>query len=97
MSGNGNLNDIAVPKLRTPNGLKHEEPEHKENVETNISGMNGNIVDSYTLVPQFKGSYPIPPVSFSYFDLKTETYKTISSKGIIIDVKNGPNIKKYKN
>jgi len=94
VSGNGNLNDIEVPKLRTPNGLKHTEPEHKENVETNISGMNGNIVDSYTLVPQFKGSYLIPPVSFSYFDLKTEAYKTISSKGMIIDVKNGPDREK---
>ena len=29
-------------------------------------------------------------MSFSYFDLKTETYKRVSSKEIIIDVLEGP-------
>jgi len=52
--------------------------------------MAGTISDSYTLVPQFKGTYPIPPISFSYFDLKTKTYKTITSDDIVINVKNGP-------
>lgn len=90
VSGNGNLKLFDVPKLEVPNGLEQYEPEHNERVRTNLSGMAGTIADTYTLVPQFKGTYPIPPISFSYFDLKTETYKTITSSDIVINVKNGP-------
>ncbi len=90
VSGNGNLKLFDLPKLTVPNGLEQYEPEHKEGVRTTLRGMSGNISDTYTLVPQFKGTYPIPPISFSYFDLKTETYKTITSQEIVIDVKNGP-------
>ncbi len=91
VTGNGNLKLFDLPKLNVPNGLEQYEPEHNEHVRTNLGGMNGTIADTYTLVPQFKGKYPIPSISFSYFDLKTEKYKEINSSDIIIDVKNGPN------
>ena len=91
VTGNGNLKLIEIPKLVVPNGLEQYEPEHNEHVRTNLAGMNGTISDTYTLVPQFKGKYPIQPIKFSYFDLKTETYKEITSPEIIVEVKNGPN------
>ncbi|WP_103068949.1 BatD family protein [Aquimarina sediminis] len=90
VSGNGNLKLFDLPKLSVPNGLEQYEPQHNERVRTNLTGMGGNISDTYTLVPQYKGKYPIPSISFSYFDLKTETYKRITSEEIIINVKNGP-------
>ena len=52
--------------------------------------MQGRISDMYTVVPQYKGKYPIPSISFSYFDLKTESYKRLSSDEIVIDVLEGP-------
>ena len=90
VSGNGNLKLFQLPKLTLPSSLEVYEPEHAENVNTNLNGMQGKISDSYTIVPQFKGKYPIPNVSFSYFDLETGTYKTMSSGEIIIDVLEGP-------
>ncbi|MEZ4801360.1 MAG: BatD family protein [Gelidibacter sp.] len=90
VSGNGNLKLFQLPKLTLPNSLEVYEPEHSENVRTDLNGMQGSISDDYTIVPQFKGKYPIKSVTFSYFDLKTETYKTISSGDIIIDVLEGP-------
>ncbi len=90
VSGNGNLKLFDLPKLNVPNGLEQYEPQHNERVRTNLTGMGGNISDTYTLVPQYKGQYPIPSISFSYFDLKTETYKRVSSEEIVINVKNGP-------
>ena len=88
--GNGNLKLFKLPKVSLPSSLEVYEPEHNENVNTNLSGMQGNISDSYTVVPQYKGKYPIPSISFSYFDLKTESYKRLSSDEIIINVLNGP-------
>ncbi|MCT4630531.1 BatD family protein [Winogradskyella sp.] len=90
VSGNGNLKLFELPKLTTPSSLEVYEPEHKENVRTSLSGMQGRISDSYTIVPQYRGKYPVPSISFSYFDLKTETYKRITSDEIIIDVIEGP-------
>lgn len=90
VSGSGNLKLFQLPKLNLPSSLEVYEPEHSENVQTNLDGMQGTIADSYTVVPQFKGKYPIPSISFSYFDLKTESYKTINSQEIVIDVLQGP-------
>ena len=90
VSGKGNLKLFELPKLTVPSSLEVYEPEHKENVRTNLSGMQGGISDTYTIVPQYKGKYPIPSISFSYFDLKTESYQRISSDEIIIDVLDGP-------
>lgn len=90
VTGNGNLKLFQLPKLKLPSSLEVYEPEHNENIRTNLNGMQGAISDSYTVVPQYKGKYPIPAVSFSYFDLSTESYKTVASGEIIIDVIEGP-------
>ncbi|MCK8480251.1 BatD family protein [Psychroserpens algicola] len=90
VTGKGNLNLFQLPKLSLPSSLEVYEPEHNETIRTNLSGMQGSISDNYTIVPQYKGKYPIPSVSFSYFDLETETYKRVSSGEIIIDVIEGP-------
>lgn len=90
VTGNGNLKLFQLPKLNLPSSLEVFEPEHSENITTNLDGMRGSISDSYTIVPQFKGKYPIPSITFSYFDLKTETYKRVSSGEIVVDVLEGP-------
>ncbi|MCH2194617.1 BatD family protein [Kordia sp.] len=90
VSGKGNLKLFDLPELKLPSSLEVYEPEFTERVTTRISGMQGKISDSYTVVPQYKGKYPIPSVSFSYFDPEDETYKTLTSDEIVIDVVEGP-------
>ena len=90
VSGKGNLKLFELPKLTVPSSLEVYEPEYEEKVRTNLNGMQGSISDTYTIVPQYKGKYPVPTTSFSYFDLKTESYKRITSDEIIIDVLEGP-------
>ncbi|KAB1068088.1 protein BatD [Tamlana haliotis] len=90
VEGTGNLKLFKLPKVTLPSSLEVYEPEHDEKVRTTLSGMKGSITDSYTIVPQYKGKYPIPSISFSYFDLKTKQYKRLSSEEILIDVLNGP-------
>src|SRR5690606_36982545 len=90
VTGNGNLKLFNLPKLTLPSSLEVYEPEHSESVRTDLAGTQGRIVDTYTIVPQYKGKYPIPSISFSYFDPKTETYKNIRSIEIEIAVLEGP-------
>lgn len=90
ITGKGNLKLFDLPSLNLPSSLEVYEPVTDNQVTTNLKGMKGFVSESYTIIPQYKGSYPIRPIAFSYFDLKTETYKTISSDEIIINVENGP-------
>ena len=90
VSGRGNLKLFSLPQLNAPSSLEVYEPEHKENVKTNLLGMQGSIEDTYTIVPQYQGNYPIPSVSFSYFDPVKELYVSLKSEEQLIDVFEGP-------
>ena len=89
VSGKGNLKLFTLPKPIVPSALEMYDPAHNENVQTPVTGMIGKISDKYTIIPQFKGKYTIKPIAFSYYDLASKSYKTITSKEIIIDVAEG--------
>ena len=89
VSGKGNLKLFTLPKPVVPSALEMYEPSHTENVQTPLSGMVGKVSDKYTIIPQFKGKYTIKPMEFSYYDLASKSYKTITSKEITIDVAEG--------
>ncbi len=93
VTGNGNLKLFDLPEVTLPSSLEVFEPKRADNVKTDISGMKGSISQKYTVIPQYKGNYPIKAIRFSYFDLATESYKTISSRPIVISVENGPSSK----
>ncbi len=90
ISGNGNLKLFDLPKVILPSTLEVYEPVRDDNIKTQISGMTGSVAENYTIVPQLKGNYPIRPITFTYFDPKTESYRSITSKEILIEVENGP-------
>ena len=89
ISGKGNLKLFTAPTIKLPSTLEVYEPEHSESVTTTVAGMQGSITDSYTVVPQFKGTYPVNPITFSFFDPKAEKYRTLTSKEFTIEVENG--------
>ncbi|MFC4636402.1 BatD family protein [Dokdonia ponticola] len=89
-NGNGNLKLFELPKPNLPSKLEVYEPENADRVRTNLSGMSGLKKSTYTVVPSYKGKYPIPPLSFSYFNPKTERYERKTSDEIVIEVNNGP-------
>ncbi|WP_299674985.1 BatD family protein [uncultured Dokdonia sp.] len=88
--GNGNLKLFDLPKPNLPSKLEVYEPENADKVRTNLSGMSGLKRSTYTVVPAYKGKYPIPPISFTYFNPKTERYERKTSDEIVIEVMNGP-------
>lgn len=90
VKGKGNLKLFQLPEPEMPGSLEVYEPEFNENVRTNLSGTQGKVSNSYTVVPSFRGKYPIPSVAFSYFDPKEAVYKTLTSDEIMIDVMEGP-------
>ena len=90
VKGKGNLKLFNLPPINVPNTLEVYEPEHEENIQITVSGMEGFIEDNYTIVPEYQGKYPIPPVKFTYFNPKTALYKTLDSQDLLVDVFDGP-------
>ena len=91
VSGTGNLKLFTLPKPIVPTALEMYDPVHNEKVTTPLSGMTGKISDKYAIIPQYKGKYPIKPMTFTYFDLGSKSYKTVTSPEIMINVLEGPN------
>ncbi|PCI04916.1 MAG: BatD protein [Flavobacteriaceae bacterium] len=89
VKGTGNLKLFEIPKIIAPSELEVYTPEHKEQVSTALGGLRGGISDTYTVVPEYKGKYKIPAVSFSYFSVKDKKYATIKSTPIFIEVTEG--------
>lgn len=90
VDGKGNLNLFKLPEINVPNTLEVYEPERSEKIKTTLTGTQGSIEEYYTIVPQYQGKYPIPQIQFSFFNPKMKTYKTLSSKELIVDVYEGP-------
>ncbi len=90
--GKGNLKLFNLPKPVVPAALEMYDPVHDENVTAPLTGMAGRISDKYTIIPQYKGNYQIKPLRFTYFDLGSKSYKTITSKEILINVLDGPTV-----
>jgi len=97
VSGRGNLRLFTLPELQTPSALERYEPESSENVRSSLSGMSGSVTQSYTLVPQYQGKYPIPAVEFSFFNPKTKSYQTVKSAEQLVDVTEGPSVNRSAN
>ncbi|UUV22474.1 BatD family protein [Paenimyroides aestuarii] len=93
VQGKGNLDLLTLPKPVAPNALELYDPEQINRVNKSISaGMEGTKAEKYVIVPQYKGTYTIEPITFSYFDTASKTYKTSTSQPITIEVTEGPEL-----
>ena len=90
VKGSGNLKLFELPELSLPSSLEVYEPEFEEEVRTTLSGMRGEVSENYTIVPSYRGKYPIPEISFSFFNPKTGRYEQLSSDELTINVAEGP-------
>ena len=90
VTGKGNMKLFSLPKPVVPNALEMYDAVHSENVNTSLSGTSGKISDSYTIIPQYKGNYPVKAMEFSYFDPRSGKYKTINAPEVMVTVLDGP-------
>jgi len=70
VNGQGNLNTVGVPKLRSVDGLKIYEPQIKQ--EANKKSFEQIIM------PMSREVKEVPAISFDFFDTSSGQYKTIS-------------------
>lgn len=89
ISGTGNLKLISNPEVMFPEDFEIYDPKSENNFRLTNSGLSGNKVIEYLAIPRNPGEYKIPGVSFTYFDLKSRSYKTLTTEEYNLHVEKG--------
>ena len=89
ISGTGNMKLIANPDVKFPEDFEIYDPKVENKFRLTSDGLTGNKIIEYLAIPRNPGEYKIPPVEFTYFDVKSQTYKTLKSEGYSIHVEKG--------
>ena len=89
VSGNGNLKLITQPTLNLPKDFETYDPKLTDKTKLTTAGLEGSMIYEFLAVPRSQGKYEIPPVEFTYFDTKSNSFKTIMSKPLLLNVEKG--------
>lgn len=89
ISGSGNMKLISTPEVKFPEDFEVYDPKVTNNFDVSRSGLTGSQTIEYLAIPRHAGNFTIPPVEFTYFDLKTNSYKTLKTEAYNINVAKG--------
>ena len=89
IAGTGNLKLISNPEIKFPDDFEVYDPKVDNQVRLTREGLTGNKVIEYLAIPRHAGTYKIPGVSFSYFDIRSKSYKTLKTEEYVINVEKG--------
>jgi hypothetical protein len=89
ISGNGNINYFKNPEIIFPNDFDKLDPQVARNIRVSASGVTGTRTIEYNAIPRYAGNFTIPKAEFTYFDLKSGTYKTLTTDEFSLIVEQG--------
>lgn len=89
ISGSGNMKLISTPEVKFPEDFEVYDPKVTNNFEASRAGLSGTQTIEYLAIPRHAGNFTIPPVEFTYFDLKSNSYKTLKTEAYNINVAKG--------
>ena len=89
ISGTGNLKLISNPEIKFPEDFEVYDPKVDNQVRLTREGLTGNRVVEYLAIPRHAGTYKSPGVSFSYFDIRSKSYKTLKTEEYVVNIEKG--------
>ncbi|MBO5085976.1 MAG: protein BatD, partial [Paludibacteraceae bacterium] len=89
LQGSGNLKMLKNPTLQFPQDFEAYEPKATNNFNTTDAGLSGSKTIEYLVIPRHDGDFVIPSATISYFDIASDSYKTLSTEPISIRVNKG--------
>lgn len=89
VSGMGNVKLMKNPDIRFPKEFETYDPKVSDKDQVNSGGVSGARTFNYTIIPRQQGDFEIPSITFCYFDLSSESYKTIKTQPFKIHVTKG--------
>lgn len=89
ISGTGNLKLISNPEVKFPEDFEIYDPKVESTSQLTNNGITGSTTIEYLAIPRNPGKYKIPAITFSYFDINTKSYKTLTTEEYQIQVDKG--------
>lgn len=89
LSGTGNLKLISNPELKFPEDFEIYDPKAENKFRLTKEGLSGSKVIEYLAIPRNAGTYKIPALKFNYFDIKSHSYKTLTTEEYRLEVEKG--------
>jgi hypothetical protein len=86
ISGVGNIQHLSNPVINFPSDFDVSDPRITDNINTQGTTVSGSRTFEYVIIPRNEGKFTISPVSYSYFDLHSSTYKTLATEAYELDV-----------
>jgi len=80
IAGAGNFQTISGPIVKWPEGIEAFESSVADALDKQKIPLTGERTFKYAFLSSKPGKYFIPPISFSFFHVKTGAYKTVSTK-----------------
>lgn len=90
VSGTGNLKLIKAPVVKFPKDFDTYDVKTTDKTKLTVNGVEGSVVYEYLAVPRNQGQFKIPAVEFIYYDVKTDSYRTLKSDAFTLDVDKNP-------
>lgn len=89
LSGTGNMKLIGTPEVKFPQDFEIYDPKVTDDYKLTNSGLTGTKTFEYLAIPRHAGNFTIPAVEFTYFDLKSNSYKTLKTEAYNLKVAKG--------
>ena len=89
ISGTGNMKLINTPEVKFPQDFEIYDPKVDNKFILTRNGLAGSKVIEYLAIPRHAGNFTIPSIEFSYFDLKSQSYKTLKTEAYTLNVAKG--------
>lgn len=89
IKGAGNMKLLSSPEVKFPEDFEVYDPKVNNNFEVSRAGLSGTQTIEYLAIPRHAGDFTIPPVEFTYFDLKSRSYKTLKTEEYRLKVAKG--------
>ena len=89
ISGTGNMKLINTPEVKFPQDFEIYDPKVDNKFNLTRNGLAGSKVIEYLAIPRHAGNFTIPSIEFSYFDLKSQSYKTLKTEAYTLNVAKG--------
>lgn len=89
LSGTGNMKLIGTPEVKFPQDFEIYDPKVTDDYKLTSNGLTGTKTFEYLAIPRHAGNFTIPAVEFTYFDLKSNSYKTLKTEAYNLKVAKG--------
>jgi len=86
ISGAGNIQLINAPNISWPQGVEGFESKSSEKLDKFSVPIKGDKVFIYPFSVAKPGDYTIPAINFSYFDVTSQSYKTVNTQPFSVHV-----------